>query len=308
MIESFLTVGRQIITLYLLMAVGYVLGKLKLIDDHGAASMSTLVMYIVSPCMLLVAFQRPIEQDTLHNFYVVVAVSLLLHVAFIVLSRLMIHDTDRHRRTLLLFAAVFSNCGFMGYPVMTSLIGTIGVFYGSAYNVIFTFLSWTYGIYAITGDKTQLKLRPLLLNPGVISIVLALALYLLEITLPDIIMTPATYLSALNTPLPMVVVGSQLSHADFRAALKGASSWITMLLRLVAFPLLSLGICLALGLNSDLTMVLVIAASAPAAALLSMLSAKFELDSELASSMVSVQTAFSALTMPLVVSLVDYLA
>ena len=91
MIESFLTVGRQIITLYLLMAVGYVLGKLKLIDDHGAASMSTLVMYIVSPCMLLVAFQRPIEQDTLHNFYVVVAVSLLLHVAFIVLSRLMIH-------------------------------------------------------------------------------------------------------------------------------------------------------------------------------------------------------------------------
>ena len=109
MIESFLTVGRQIITLYLLMAVGYVLGKLKLIDDHGAASMSTLVMYIVSPCMLLVAFQRPIEQDTLHNFYVVVAVSLLLHAAFIVLSRLMIHDTDRHRRNLLLFAAVFSN-------------------------------------------------------------------------------------------------------------------------------------------------------------------------------------------------------
>lgn len=191
---------------------------------------------------------------------------------------------------------------------MTSLIGTIGVFYGSAYNVIFTFLSWTYGIYAITGDKTQLKLRPLLLNPGVISIVLALALYLLEITLPDIIMTPATYLSALNTPLPMVVVGSQLSHADFRAALKGASSWITMLLRLVAFPLLSLGICLALGLNSDLTMVLVIAASAPAAALLSMFASKFELDTELASSMVSVQTAFSALTMPLVVSLVDYLA
>ena len=91
MIESFLTVGRQIITLYLLMAVGYVLGKLKLIDDHGAASMSTLVMYIVSPCMLLVAFQRPIEQDTLHNFYVVVAVSLLLHAAFIVLSLSLIH-------------------------------------------------------------------------------------------------------------------------------------------------------------------------------------------------------------------------
>ena len=308
MIESFLTVGRQIITLYLLMAVGYVLGKLKLIDDHGAASMSTLVMYIVSPCMLLVAFQRPIEQDTLHNFYVVVAVSLLLHVAFIALSRLMIHDTDRHRRNLLLFAAVFSNCGFMGYPVMTSLIGTIGVFYGSAYNVIFTVLSWTYGIYAITGDKTQLKLRPLLLNPGVISIVLAMALFLLQITLPEIVMVPITYLSDLNTPLPMVVVGYQLSHADFRAALQGINSWISMLLRLVAFPLLSLGVCLALGLDSRLTVITVIAASAPPAALMSMFSAKFKLDTALASSMVSVQTAFSALTMPLMVSLASYLA
>ena len=308
MIESFLTVGRQIITLYLLMAVGYVLGKLKLIDDHGAASMSTLVMYIVSPCMLLVAFQRPIEQDTLHNFYVVVAVSLLLHVAFIVLSRLMIHDTDRHRRNLLLFAAVFSNCGFMGYPVMTSLIGTIGVFYGSAYNVIFTVLSWTYGIYAITGDKTQLKLRPLLLNPGVISIVLAMALFLLQITLPEIVMVPITYLSDLNTPLPMVVVGYQLSHADFRAALRGINSWISMLLRLVAFPLLALGVCLALGLDSRLTVITVIAASAPPAALMSMFSAKFKLDTALASSMVSVQTAFSALTMPLMVSLANYLA
>ena len=308
MIESFLTVGRQIITLYLLMAVGFVLGKVKLIDDRGSLTMSNLVMYVVSPCMLLVAFQRPLEHELLHEFAISLGIALLLHAAFIVLSRLILREKDAHRRGLMLFSSVFSNCGFMGYPLMTALFGSIGVFYGSAYVVVFTFLTWTYGVFAMTDDRSQLKLRPLLLNPGVISIVLALALYLLEITLPDIIMTPATYLSALNTPLPMVVVGSQLSHADFRAALKGASSWITMLLRLVAFPLLSLGICLALGLNSDLTMVLVIAASAPAAALLSMLTAKFELDTELASSMVSVQTAFSALTMPLVVSLVDYLA
>lgn len=307
MMESFLTVGRQIITLYLLMAVGYVLGKLKLIDDHGAASMSTLVMYIVSPCMLLVAFQRPIEQETLHNFYVVVAVSLLLHVAFIVLSCLMIHDTDRHRRNLLLFAAVFSNCGFMGYPLMTALFGTIGVFYGSAYVVVFTFLSWTYGIYAMTGDRSQLKLRPLFMNPGVISIVLAMALFLLQITLPEILMVPITYLSDLNTPLPMVVVGYQLSHADFRAALRGAGAWASLLLRLVLFPLLTLGICLLLRVDGRLTVITVIAASAPPAALLSMFSAKFRLDTELASSLVSVQSALSALTMPLLVSLADYL-
>ena len=298
MMESFLTVGRQIITLYLLMAAGYVLGKVKLIDDRGSLCISNLVMYVVSPCMMLVAFQRPLERELLHEFVIMLGVALLLHAAFIVLSR----------RSLLLFGSVFTNCGFMGYPLMAALFGTIGVFYGSAYVVVFTFLSWTYGIYAMTGDRSQLKLRPLFMNPGVISIVLAMALFLLQITLPEILMVPITYLADLNTPLPMVVVGYQLSHADFRAALRGAGSWVSLLLRLVAFPLLTLGICLALDLDSRLTVITVIAASAPPAALMSMFSAKFKLDTALASSTVSVQTAFSALTMPLMVSLANYLA
>lgn len=266
MMESFLTVGRQIITLYLLMAAGYVLGKVKLIDDRGSLCISNLVMYVVSPCMMLVAFQRPLERELLHEFVIMLGVALLLHAAFIVLSRLLIREKDAHRRSLLLFGSVFTNCGFMGYPLMAALFGTIGVFYGSAYVVVFTFLSWTYGIYAMTGDRSQLKLRPLFMNPGVISIVLAMALFLLQITLPEILMVPITYLADLNTPLPMVVVGYQLSHADFRAALRGAGSWVSLLLRLVAFPLLTLGICLALDLDSRLTVITVIAASAPPAA------------------------------------------
>ena len=308
MIESFLTVGRQIITLYLLMAVGFALGKCKLIGDRGSLDMSNLVMYIVSPCMLLVAFQQPLEQTMLHDFAVMLGLALLLHVVFIVLSRLLIREKDAHRRGLMLFSSVFSNCGFMGYPLMAALFGAIGVFFGAAYVVVFTFLTWTYGIYALTGDRSQLRLRPLLLNPGVISIVLAMALYLLQITLPEIVMIPVTYLADLNTPLPMVVVGYQLSHADFRAALRGAGAWMSLLLRLVLFPLLALGICLLLRVDSRLTVITVIAASAPPAALLSMFSAKFRLDTALASSMVSVQSALSALTMPLLVSLADYLA
>ena len=116
------------------------------------------------------------------------------------------------------------------------------------------------------------------------------------------------YLSELNTPVPMLVVGYQLSHADFRRALQGASSWVTLVLRLVVLPLVSLGICLALRVPHDLTLVLLIAASAPPAALLSMFAARFGKDTELASSLVSVQTAISAVTMPVMVGLAELLA
>ena len=307
MIHSFLTVGQQVLILFALMAVGFVLGKVRLMDDRGSLAITNLVMYAVSPAMMVVAFQRERNTADLHNFLMCLLLAVVFHAVSILLARVLIRGKDGPAG-ILQFGAVFSNCGFMGYPLMLAMLGSIGVFYGSAYVVVFTFLSWTYGIYAMTGDRSQLKLRPLFMNPGVISIVLAMALFLLQITLPEILMVPITYLADLNTPLPMVVVGYQLSHADFRAALRGAGSWVSLLLRLVAFPLLTLGICLALDLDSRLTVITVIAASAPPAALMSMFSAKFKLDTALASSTVSVQTAFSALTMPLMVSLANYLA
>ena len=296
MLQSFLTVGQQILTLYLLLVVGFVLGKVKLLDDRASVALSSLVMYVVSPCMMVVAFQRPLEHTALHNFGVVTGVSAVLHVVFIAAAMLLIRDRDRERQNCLRFAAVFSNCGFMGYPLMAALLG-----------IIFTILSWTWGVYVITGDRSQLRLKPLLLNPGVISVVLAMALYLGQVTVPEPLMVPINYLADLNTPLPMLVVGYQLSHANFKAALQGISSWVTLVLRLLVLPLTSLGICLALNVSHDLTLVLLIAASAPPAALLSMFAARFGKDTALTSSLVSVQTAISALTMPVLVGLAEVL-
>lgn len=306
MLQAFFTVGQQILTLYLLLAVGFLLGKVKLIDKKGSEALSGLVMYVVTPCMTVLAYQRPLEHDSLHGFFLVAGMALLLHLIFMVAS-LLIRCEDRERQGALRFGTVFTNCGFMGYPLMTALLGSIGVFYGTAYVMWFTLLAWTVGIYIHTGDKSRLRLRPLLLNPGVLGTVVAMALYLAQVTLPELIMTPVGYLADLNTPLPMLVVGYQLSQADFRTALRGGASWLAMILRLVVLPLMSLGLCLLFHIPHDLTLVLLIAASAPPAALLSMFAARFGGDTALTSSMVSVQTALSALTMPVMVGLAQYL-
>jgi len=307
MLMAFLTALKQVLTLFFLMLVGFILGKAKLIEKTGSKNMSSLVMYVVTPCMLIVAFQRELVLSDLRNFGLTILVSLVLHAAGIALSYLCLRDRDPSRRGLLQFASVFSNCGFMGYPMMTAMVGTIGVFFGSAYVVVFTILGWTWGIFAITGEKSRLSIRPILLNPGVISVVLALGLYLLRITLPELLMTPITYLSSLNTPLPMVVVGYQLSHADFGAALKNVNAWITLVLRMILSPALAIVLCLMLKLDYTVSIVLVIAAAAPPAALLNMLSAKFDADTELASSVVSVHTVLSVVTMPVMVGLAQYL-
>ena len=139
------------------------------------------------------------------------------------------------------------------------------------------------------------------------AVACAVVLYLLQITLPEIILSPITYLSDMNTPLPMVVIGYQLSRADFRRALHGASFWVSAALRLVILPLLALGVCMLMRLDSGVTLAVVIAASTPPAALLGMFAAKFDRDVSLAPSLVAVQTLLSMITMPLVLGLAKFL-
>ena len=140
-----------------------------------------------------------------------------------------------------------------------------------------------------------------------VLVAIAMVLYLLQITLPEIILSPITYLSDMNTPLPMVVIGYQLSQADFRRALHGASFWVSAALRLVILPLLALGVCMLMRLDSGVTLAVVIAASTPPAALLGMFAAKFDRDVSLAPSLVAVQTLLSMITMPLVLGLAKFL-
>ena len=140
-----------------------------------------------------------------------------------------------------------------------------------------------------------------------VLVAIAMVLYLLQITLPEIILSPITYLSDMNTPLPMVVIGYQLSQADFRRALHGASFWVSAALRLLILPLLALGVCMLMRLDSGVTLAVVIAASTPPAALLGMFAAKFDKDVSLAPSLVAVQTLLSMITMPLVLGLAKFL-
>ena len=240
MAESFLLVAQQVLMLYLIMAVGFVLGKARLIDDRGSVAMSNLVMYAVSPSILVVAFQRELDMASLRNFGLVLLVALAVHILAAV-SVLLVRDKDPQRQSCLRFAVVFANCGFMGYPLMSAMLGSEGVFYGSAYVVVFTVLSWTLGVYIMTRDRHCLAIKPIFCNPGTISVIVAMALYLLQIQLPEILLVPITHLSNLNTPLPMVVLGYQLSHANFRVALQGRGAWVSMILRLVVLPLAALG-------------------------------------------------------------------
>lgn len=302
MLNSILTVGQQVFFLFVLAGIGYALGKAKILNDEFGRCCSQLIMYTVSPAMMIVSFQRPFEQEGFHNFCIVLLLALIIHAAGIVLAHGFLRK-DTPRRDIMRFSVVHSNCGFMGLPLQMALLGSIGVFYGSAFSAGFTLFAWTYGLLQMSGGQKRPTPKTLLLNPGVLSVLVSLALYLCRISLPTLLLTPITYLSQLNTPLPMVVVGYQLSQANLKVSLRGKDTWVSIFLRLVVIPAFSIALCLLLHVDHEVSVAVVAAASAPCAALLSIFASRFNRDLSLASGLVAVETLLSAFTMPIMVGM-----
>ena len=307
MLSNLMTVGGQVMMLFLMMIAGYCLGKAKLLPKSALASLTNLVIYLALPCMLIGAFEMEATAERVHGFLWVLAATVLVHLLNFAVAHICLRDPDDGRKRVLVDCAVFSNCGFMGYPLLASLMGDIGLFYGSAYNLIFTSLLWTLGLSYLQ-KKGPLQLRKLFLNPGILGMALGFSVFLFQIHLPPVLESTVDYLGNIAVPLPMLIIGCQLAHADLRKLLHDRWSWAGAALRLLVLPLMALAILALLGLRGDMLMATVICAAAPPAAIVAMLAENCGRDPVLASGVGSFHTLLSVITMPVVVSIAQIVA
>lgn len=301
--SNFIIIAQQVLVLFILIAVGFVCGKVGAITEHASKKMTDIVLYVVTPCVMIHAFQREFSFDLLTQVFLAVGIAAAILVASILLVKLIFHDKDAARKKVLQFSVIFSNCGFMSLPLQQALLGDEGQFFGSIFVAVFNVFVWTYGLVDMSGDKKQLSIKKLALNPGIIGVIAAVILFVCGVRLPDVLSQPVTHLANLNTPLPMLIIGFYLSNADFKKAFTDGGAYIAMAIRLAVIPLAALFAMAPFGLNPKLVIAFVIACSAPTAATTTMFAAKFDRDVELSVSVVAASTLISILSMPLVVSL-----
>lgn len=303
MIQSFTTVFQQIVILFIMIGVGYVCSRRGFLSPLTIKELSRFIIYVVTPCIVVESFHRPFESSMMGNIAIACAAAAGAHLLNIILSRVLIRDREQNRRVVYQFATIFSNCGFMGLPLQYAILGTDGVFYCAVFIAVFNVFTWTYG-FTIMGSKGQkLKLKEILLNPGVLGVTAGLIIFVNSIQIPHILLVPIKSFAALNTPLPMVVVGYYLAQITSLKVLKDRYLVITQAVKLLAAPLLALLLFYAAGIRGLLLISLVISASAPSAANTVMFSVLFNRDTKLAVTLVSVSVLLSLFTMPLVISL-----
>ncbi len=305
----------QVCILFVLIFVGFALFKAKFINQDGMKQLINILFYAVTPCVVINAFQSVqfSVQSALELGIAVVFTAASIGIGYI-FCLIFFRKAEGHRRSVLWYATIYSNCAFFSIPLTQAVLGEKGVFLVSIYVAIFMVFIWTAGLKLFTSEQ-KVSLKKAVINPGTVGIAIGLPLFLLSakfpgLQLPEILSTPIEMLSNLNTPLAMIVTGGYLASSSLKPKRGDSQMWLSILLRMLVIPAVSFVLFFAVfkltGLSEtgkDALVALMIPAAAPAAANTIMFAGKYDSDTDLATRSVLMGTLVSVITMPLILVL-----
>lgn len=292
----------------LLIAVGFVAAKAKIMTAEGTKCCTDIALIIVTPCVIIKSLIREYSAEIMKSLAKAFVLTLLVQVLMIFLSMFLLHSKDKEKERVLRFGSIFANCGFMSLPLQQVILGDDGTLYGSAYIIMFNLVVWSYGVFLISGDKKYIQPKKLFISPGIIGLLIGIIIFIFSVPIPDIVYSSLNYLSAIYTPLPMLIIGYHLAQSNVLNAFRDIRCIFSVFLSLIVYPLAALGLLYLIGVRGTLLVSVIISVSAPVAAITTMFSSKFGGDTELSVDMVSLSTVLSLGTMPLVIYIAQLIA
>ncbi len=301
-------VFSRIISIFLLLVVGFVARKRKILDATSIRAITNFVLFISIPFTIIASFDRSVPFSAAADLLKVALLAIGIHLLSILISKLVFGRFSEAKRKILTYTTVFSNCGFMGFPVAESLFGKTGLMYASIYVMVFNIFVWTYGIALFSKrsvrDHSPSRIKDIVFNPGNIAVLIGFIVWILPFALPESINYAVALISASTTPLSMIVVGSTLAGLSFKGLFTDRAAWVGSAMRLLVMPLVFFVIMRMAKLNDEATRVTNILVAMPAAAQTVIFAERYDADVPLASSIVFLTTVLSALTIPLAAQII----
>lgn len=298
-----------IATLFLLMVCGYICRKCHILDDVACKRLSTLIIQIGQPMMIVSALsEAEFSIENLKDGGLIALAGLGLHVFMAGLAFLFcVGFRDPDERKITEFALVFNNTGFIGFPIMQALFGDRGLFLASFYVISFHLFIWTWGIAILARGRSDIKLtvRKALVNFGSIPCLIGVGIYLLGLpfpgfALPEFLSKFLGYLSGLCTPISVLITGSLLATRTPRQLLGSGKIYYFSAVKLLLLPAIVCIVGRLLGLPTDMILFLTAEAALPSAATITMFSEIYGLNGGYASVAVGMSSLLSVVTMPVV--------
>jgi predicted permease len=303
--------ANQVIVMFLLLATGMLLYKIKMITDEGNRQMAGVVLYVVAPLLILDTYSMEYDATITKNMlwgFLLSAISITIG---ILVSYVLKPGSKKESFPTERFTVIFTNCGFMGIPLAEAVFGAIGVIYCTTYITMFNLFVWTYGLALMRGkssEKRSLKerIKPFL-TPTMFCIVVGLLVYFLQIPMPKQLKSAVGYISSMNTPLAMIVSGIYIAQGDLLGALKKGRVYIVSAMKCLVVPFFMIFVLLFLPFDEKLKTTILILSACPSGANGMLFANRFGGDAKTASNVFTVTTIISILCIPFMVVLSEWI-
>lgn len=297
-------VAVQVCILYLISGIGFVADKTKIFRQADGKKLVDLVFNLILPVAVIRSFMS-MERTPEHikGLFIAFGLALLTHLLGVGLSMITYRRYSRMEQGIYHYALTFSNAAFLALPLAQSVVGDEGVFYSSCYVAVFNVFAFTFGINRISGGKAKINAKSLIFNPGSISVIIGIPLFLLQVQLPGFLTDAMDRVAACNSPLAMILFGTFFANCNFKNMFVKKEVYFLSFIRLVFIPLTMLMVFRLVGVQGNMLKAITISASAPVATNTAMYAAKYDNDTALSSELVGQTSIFSIVTMPVIVAL-----
>ena len=300
---------EEIVMLFLIMAMGTIVVRRGLIKANESRSVSVILVYIVIPCVIINAFQIDYDEHVRNGLILAFVMSIVIHILFLAATYLMKKplNLDAIEKATI----IYPNAGILVIPLINALLGPEYVIYSCGFVVIQLILIWTH-CRKMLCEEENFSVREILLNINIIAIIIGAGLFLLHISLPQIIIGTLNMTGVMIGPLGMLLAGMVIAEKPLAKLFTDTRNYLSTFIRLIICPLLVLALFVFTDASSfvddgkNILMTVYLASITPACATITSMAQLYKKDAVHASSLYVVSTIFSIITMPIMIGLFDY--
>lgn len=293
---------RKMIVMFIILIAGIIAFKTKLVTKEGNSALSNVLLLIVNPLVIFIGFQMEFTHELFIRLWISIGFAVISHIIAIIISYIFIRkkvkDYEIER-----ISAIYSNCGFIGIPIINALFGQEGVFYLASYIAVFNILLWTQGYMLMTGKTDKKVIIKGIFSPCVIAAILGIICFCFKIQLFKEASEAFDHICDMNTPLAMIIAGITMAQSEVLKALKNKRLYFVCLLKLLLIPIVCAFVLKLFKADNILTMTSIIEIACPVGASGTMFAIRYKRNAVYASELYVISTLFSAISLPVVIAL-----
>jgi len=295
----------QMIKFLLLMSVGYALFKLNIMDSDFNKKLTNFVLRVSNPCMIVASvFSIGDDRDigkVLACFAIYTVIFIVSPIVGMAVGKII--RCKHENAGIYVFMMIFSNTGFMGFPVIESILGAEPLFYAAIFNMIFNIFLFTIGVKAInypSKSENKMSFKEIVLHPGVFSAVIAIILYFANLNIPDVVTGTIDQIGDLTPPLAMLLMGASLAKVPIKKVFNETRAYAFVLIKQLLIPIMVWPLLTRVIADRMILAVTLILISMPIANSVVMFTIEYDRNEELAAKNVFISTLASIVLFPLV--------